>query len=610
MVDLFTGAENGVTRDNLLLPDESIVIVDDATDNILILKTFLSNRGFKVQSARNSAEFFRILKNHQVALVLLDIHLPDRDGTNILADLVREYPDLGVIMVTGITDVKIALECLRNGADDYLMKPVSSEQFYHTIIQTLKKRRLAIENRQFQQQLQIKNNRTRFLHHLSLKMNSAYLGALELNQVLQTILFGITSQEGLQFNRAFLALFDENQHLLQGKLAIGPGNREEAEQIWNDISRNKISLDDLFEQHRLDSSSDDIVVNAIARSLSVDAGNEQHPFIYACKHRTSILVEEGTSSIRIPEELIGLLQEDSFIITPLFSPRRPLGVIIADNFVTRKPITADDIEALEIFAGQASLAIEHSKLYTDMHNKISDLELVTSELERSRDLLVEAERYSALGHMSAQLVHAIRNPITSIGGTARLLAGRLTDESTKKFLDLLIGEAKKVELTLSDLFTFVSKGAPHKQRLHLSGLIKKSIMVFAATMKEQHITYHLELERLEPEIPLDEDKIQLVFLHLFKNAIEAMDEGGHVQIHLSHNSKWVRVEISDTGTGITSDDLNRLTDPFFTTKMYGTGLGLTLVEQVVKQHDGTLTVQRNEPNGLTISLLLPTHPDQ
>jgi signal transduction histidine kinase/DNA-binding response OmpR family regulator len=605
MVDLLSAAEKDLTRSPLLSDDEIIVIVDDSPEIILLLKTYLSNQGFAAVSANSGSELFSIVQNQTVALVILDISLPDRDGTAILVELVRDYPDLGVIMATSVTDIQVALQCLRQGADDYLTKPVNIEQFYHTVRQTLKKRRLAIENRRFQQVLQLRNFRARFLHQLILKMNSAYLNALELNQVLKTILVGITSDEGLQFNRAFLALFDDDQKLLQGRLAIGPGSREDARDIWSNIDRNNIRLEDLFQQRDPDASANDIIVNEIVRSLSVPASNHAHPFIYACDRRTSILVNNGTAAVTIPPDLIKTLMEDSFVIVPLFSPRRPLGVLIADNFITRESIAEQDIEALEIFAGQASLAIEHSRLFADMQKKITELEIVTQELDKSKDLLVEAERYSALGHMSAQLVHAIRNPITSIGGTSRLLASRISDKKIVKFLDLMTNEAAKVESTLNDLFTFVSKSSPVKMQQPLYPLIRKSVMAYYGTMKKKNISYSIDLRGNDLKIAIDAEKIQQVFMHLFKNSIEAMANGGALKIKTHDDQDYIAIVISDSGNGIAIDDMSQATDPFYTTKIYGTGLGLTLVEQIIKQHDGTLSITQNEPYGLEVIVRLP-----
>lgn len=608
MVELLSSAEAGFggTPEKLLKHDEIIVIVDDSPEIVVLLQAYLKNQNLRSACAGCAAELFQVMKNHDVALILLDIGLPDRNGTEILSELVRDYPDLGVIMVTGTTDLQVALDCLRQGADDYLTKPVNIEQFYHTIKQTLKKRRLAIDNRIFQQELQLTNFRTFFLHHLNLKMNSAYLSATELTDVLQAILVGITSDEGLGFNRAFLALFDVDETMLQGALAIGPGSREEAGRVWNEIKQKNLKLHDLFQNIQNDYTSNDVIVNEIVRSLIVPASYTQHPMIHTCRHRTSLLINQGRSSIEVPPELIETLGEDTFVIVPLYSPRRALGVIIADNFVTRQPINEADVEALEIFAGQASLALEHSRLYTDMQAKIDELELVTQELEKSKDLLIEAERYSAIGHMSAQLVHALRNPITSIGGTSRLLAKRFSDPKAVKFLNVLTKEAAKVESTLNDLFNFVSESELQKTPQSLFPLLRRSVMIFYGTMKKNGITYIIDLKGDDPVLDIDTEKIRQVFLHLIRNGIEAMPDGGTLTVSAQHEEEFTTVSISDSGSGITNGDLERVADPFYTTKTYGTGMGLTLVEQILKQHSATFSLVQGDSQGMTALITFRT----
>jgi len=607
MVELLSSSTPGFsdTGDNLLKDDEVIVIVDDSPEITVLLQAYLRNKNLPSTTARTAEELFGVIRSQNVALILLDIGLPDKNGIEILGELVKNYPDMGIIMVTGTTDLQVALDCLRKGADDYLTKPVNIEQFYYTIRKTLRKRRLALENRMFQEKLEATNLRTSFLHQLNLKMNSAYLSATELNQVLQAILIGITSEEGLRFNRAFLVLFDQDEKIMHGTLAIGPGSREEAGRIWQDIRKKDLKLHDLFNDTHADYIENNVIVNKIVRSLIVSASQFDHPFIYACTHRRSLFINKGQSIVAIPNELMEMLGEDTFVIVPLYSPRRSLGVLIADNFITQQPIAQADIEALEIFAGQASLAIEHSHLYSDMQQKINELELVTQELEKSRDLLIEAERYSALGHMSAQLVHAIRNPITSIGGTARLLAKRSTDKKTRKFLTILTKEAAKVESTLSDLFSFVSESDLSKTAQPLYPLLRRSLMIFYPTMKKNHISYQIDLEGDDPIIEIDTEKIRQVFLHLIRNAIEAMPEGGSLRISACSAAESIIVTISDTGTGIIDDDSERLSDPFYTTKTYGTGMGLTLVEQILGQHDATFQLTKNNNQGMNAVVTFP-----
>jgi signal transduction histidine kinase len=586
----------------LLKPEEIVVIVDDSPEISLLLQTFLNNKNIATASANNVDELTLILAEKPVALVILDIGLPGRNGDDILPDLVNSYPDLGILMVTGNTDLQTALDCLRAGADDYLTKPVNIEQFYHTVLQTLKKRKLAIDNRAFQKELQLTNLRTQFLHYLNLEMNSAYLSAGELARVLQTILIGITSHEGLRFNRAFLALFNEQQTLLEGVLAIGPGSREEATAIWEEIKQKNLKLQDHFRKISSEDINSDDAVNRIARSLSVPASAEQHPLIYACRTISPILVNRGQAEIPIPEALIELLGEDSFVIVPLFSPSRALGVIIADNYITRQPIDSADVEALEIFAGQASLAIEHSRLYTDMQVKIDMLESLTRELEKSQDLLVEAERFTALGQMSAQLVHALRNPVTAIGGTARLLNRRITAGEDQKFLNLLVKESAKLESTINDLFNFVSDAKPDKKLQPLFPLVRRALLAFHGIIEKNHIGTKIALDGDGPLLLIDSEQISQVFLQLIRNGLDSMSGGGTLSISAEQNDDSVTITIGDTGTGMINGDLSRVTDPFYTTKTYGTGMGLTLVEQILSQHQAGFSLKSNQDQGMVATV--------
>ncbi len=605
MVELLSPMEyhRALTPKQLLDEDEIIVIVDDSPEIFILLESYLTKQNFQVQTAQSAKDLYGILATHKAALILLDIGLPDKSGTDILAELAPEHPDLGIIMVTGTTDIQTALDCLRKGADDYLTKPINLKDFTRTVHHTLKKRRLAIDNRLFQQELAATHFRTHFLHQLNLKMNSVYLSNVELDSVLHAILVGITSEEGLKFNRAFLALFDDNFLTLHGRLAIGPSNQEDADKVWKDIKDQNIKLHDILNNIQEESYDKDIEVNRIAKSLSVDAADENHILIRACKERKSILVEGGTAEgFHVSPRLIELLGEKNFTIVPLFSPSKSLGVIIADNLITKKPIHDEEVHALEIFASQASLAIEHSHLYMDMTDKIEELELVTHQLEKNKDLLVEAERYSTLGYISAQLVHAIRNPITSIGGTARLLSKRINDPKVLKFLNIIAKETSKIESTLEDLFSFVEDTPLKIGQQPLHGLIRKSVMTFYGAMKNNGITYELDLSESDPMLNIDSKKIRQVFLHLIRNAIEAMPNGGTLTVATREDNNFFIVTITDSGVGVSSSDLNMVTNPFFTTKTYGTGLGLTLVEQIMDLHEGDFTLKQSNAGGMIVTL--------
>ena len=590
---------------DLLTPDEYILIVDDYPDIVLLIQEFLRDQGLPTLVAGSAAEMRQAVEGHQIALILLDIGLPDANGIELLPELKTGNTDTAVIMLTAVTDLQTALDCLRQGADDYLTKPVQFNEFLNTIRKILEKRRLTINNRLYQKQIEQARFRIQLLHELTMQMNSAYLSMTELDEILQAILIGITAEEGLQFNRAFLALFDEQEEALIGRLAIGPGGKEEGGRIWHDIRVKKLQFHDLIADIKAHSFHDNSEVNRIVQALYVKASDTDNILIHAARERKSINVVNGQCERPVAPELLGLLQEESFVIVPLYSPSRSLGVIIADHFVNETPITEPLIHDLESFASQASLAIEHCHLYMAMGNKIQELEAVTHQLEKNRDLLVEAERYSAVGHMAAQLAHNIRNPITSIGGTARLLAKKTADPDWLKFLNMMANEVLKIERTLEDIFSFVEKIKPEKEQVSLTSLLDKSLMLYYPAMKKQNIEYELLIPDPEPVLLLDRKLMHQAFVHLIRNSVEAMQSGGTLTITVKKSDGNAQVIIEDTGAGIADTNLELATDPFFTTKTFGTGMGLTLVKRIIKDHDGSLLIQRRDSGGTRVIVELP-----
>ncbi len=588
-----------------LLSEGDTILVAAAGETSRLLRILLENDGLPAITADNLEQIHTMLDSHQVALLLVEQDILGDIAENTLQQLPRRYPGLGVIIITAWAEHENMLVWLDHGCDDWLTKPLNEEQVRFALARVLKKRSQLNDHRVSRRDLQLTNLRTQFLHHLIVQLNRSHLSEFELGVLLQTILIGITSEEGLAFNRAFLALFNDDRTLLKGALAIGPDSRADALAIWEEIKSEKLDLQHLFERGVQNPPEINGVVNAIVRSLEVPADQTEHPLIQACLHRRSVLVKDGQADIDIPEELITMLNQNSFVVTPLYSPDRSLGVIIADNFITDKPIEPSDVRALEIFAGQASLAIEHSHLHRDMQKKIRELELITEELEKSRDMLVESDRLIALGQMSAQLVHALRNPITSIGGTARLLEKRIAEPKDRKFLQVLVKESEKVESTLHDLFNFVSDSKLEKSEQSIFSLVRRAAMAFYGVMKKHNVRCDIDLPDDDPLLTIDADKIYQGFLHLIRNSLDSMTLGGTLTIRADVSDDRLQIFISDTGGGMINGDLNRATDPFYTTKTYGTGMGLTLVEQIMGQHDAHFSLAANEDQGMTATVTFP-----
>ncbi len=593
-----------VEQSNELLQDgEKVLVVDDFPEIVLLLQEFLASEDIPAIMATSAAELQKKITENNVALVLLDIGLPDADGQSLIPMLKEQNRDLSIVMLTAVNDLQTALSCIRHGADDYLTKPVNFADLLSTLHRTLEKRRLTINNRLYQRQLEQARFRLQLAHELANRMNTAFLSLVELDGILQAILIGITAESGLQFNRAFLALFNDEETVLEGRMAIGPANREDGGRIWQNIQDLELDFHDLLSCS--DVLASDVEVNRIVKAMQVDAADDSHIFMKAVRTRKPIQVQNGKCEYPVPIELIGLLQEESFVIVPLFSSSRSLGVIVADHFITRQPITSDRIHALESFASQASLAIEHCRLYMDMENKISELESMAAELEKNKNLLVDAERYSAVGHMAAQLAHSIRNPITSIGGTARLLARKTDNPEWLQFLNMMTAEAEKVETILENLFGFVERIQPQFKHIDLVPIVRKSLLLHASLFKEKNIKNRLVAPDHELSLFVDPELLQTALVHLIRNSIDAMADGGELTITIISEEDMIRILLVDTGVGIKKSNLSQVADPFFTTKTVGAGMGLALVQKIIEDHHGTFQIQADDGGGTKVVIRLP-----
>ncbi len=619
--------------EQLLFAGECLVVVDDDIDIRDTVCRYLRAQGFATEAAGSGTELLEIMARCNVALILLDIGLPDRDGRAVLKDVVERNPDAAVVMLTGVADLRVAMECIRDGADDFLAKPAPFNEIQFVVKRTLEKRRLIFENRRYHEDLEKAHFRINVLHHLSIKMNTAYLSTVEVDEILQAILVGITAREGLRFNRAFLAMLSDDGQRLKGHLAIGPVCRDEAGRIWSEIEEKDLGFIDIIKSLR-HTCHDDTPVNQVVRQFDIPLNEGDNILIKALLERRSIKVlrENGSHPVpvdrrqgpshdfnggerrgdgseeevlSVPVELIELLGSEDFVVVPLFSPRQSFGVIIVDNLINGDPITDGMVSAIELFASQASLAIEHSHLYAEMNRKIAQLEDLTRELDHSRDLLVASDRFTALGQMAAQLVHAIRNPITSIGGVARILARKTDDPEWLKYLQVITKESARLEMTMNDLFDFVETEGMVFGRIALAGLLRKTMILVQQSVEKNGITVEFGVDD-DIFVNADPERLRQMFLHLFKNAVEAMADGGVLRIFVARvDDGRVEIVVSDTGRGMKNGHVEHATDPFFTTKTYGTGMGLSLVSKIAEAHDGVFSFRSKPEGGMVATVTLP-----
>ena len=238
----------------------------------------------------------------------------------------------------------------------------------------------------------------------------------------------------------------------------------------------------------------------------------------------------------------------------------------------------------------------------EQKNQIDELNVVVN---RDKGLLVEAERHAALGQISAKVFHEIRNPISSIGGLARRLLKKGPSENFNTYLEVIAKEADHLEEVVKNLFSFTGQSEYDPQPTDVAALIKRVIDLLRSEIDNSLIRVSLICPEQLPELRLDQEQIHLALVHIIKNSIESMDDGGDIIISLEREKDNLRISIKDSGSGIRQTYEKRVTEPFFTTKVYGAGLGLSLAQKAVQLHGGTITISRHQTGGTEVVILLP-----
>jgi PAS domain S-box-containing protein len=439
--------------------------------------------------------------------------------------------------------------------------------------------------------------------------------AMSLEQILRTILVGATASQGLRFNRAFLLLVDERRGELKGRDAIGPADASEAQRIWSRLAASSHTLRELVDQFEPEVDGTAPRVLAIARQIVAKLDDDGKFIIQALRRRATTRVTSGRaaeSADPIPDGIVEILGVDSFVAVPLTAEGRPVGLLLADNAITRRPITDEDVAILELLGLQAAHAIERARLTDELARQVASLAAATRELRVNQERLVLNERLSAIGEMAAHVAHEIRNPLVAIGGFARSLLQKAPahDPATRDALGIIVDEVRRLEVIVRDVLEFSRPTAPKIARVDARRLVLEAFDLLQGEMDQAGIATATDEAAGSPPAAVDRDQLFQAIVNALRNSIHAMPRGGTITVRIRPYQHGVEIAVVDTGIGMSQDVQAHAFDPFYTTKHDGSGLGLTIASQIVRDHNGEIDIDSTEGEGTTLALRLPAWEDE
>jgi len=311
---------------------------------------------------------------------------------------------------------------------------------------------------------------------------------------------------------------------------------------------------------------------------------------------------------RTPKEI-----SPSLWMFPLASGGRLIGGLVADfRGADEKPMAVytADRAVISAFAGACEVALARAMLKEALERSNSQLLTEQRERQRVQAELLQSRKLAAIGQMAAGAAHEINNPLAIVSGNTQMLLKKEQTASKRQVLEGINKQCKRMSRIVSDLLGYARPSPPALQEVDLGAFIEQMAAKTRQAIADTQVQFDVVLPDEIPQILADPDQIEGVFDNLISNALYAMREkGGNLKLILDgdYTDRFAKISVSDDGQGIDPENIDKVFDPFFSTKEVGegTGLGLSLSYATVKAHGGKITLASRKGKGSTFTVFLP-----
>ena len=260
-----------------------------------------------------------------------------------------------------------------------------------------------------------------------------------------------------------------------------------------------------------------------------------------------------------------------------------------------------DLHAFTTLSNEAAVAIENAISYEELLK-------VNEQLKVASERLLTQERMAAAGQFAAGMAHEIKNPLSAIKTFAEYLPEKYAEPAFReKFFRIVQTEIDRINTIVKELSDFAKPAPLQLQLVSMAELLEDTLSFLPNQYLKQGIEVHKALEENGLVIQADPQQLRQVLLNLLLNSVEAMEGPGTITIATAQRNGYLSISVADTGKGIPKKDLSHVFDPFHTTKEHGTGLGLSVVHSIIREHGGRVHVESTVGQGTTVKITLPTN---
>lgn len=235
-----------------------------------------------------------------------------------------------------------------------------------------------------------------------------------------------------------------------------------------------------------------------------------------------------------------------------------------------------------------------------------------TESRQGEEEKLESERAGALTMLAAGVAHEIGNPLNSMNIHLQLLERKLKkavpelyEAELRELIDISTGEVKRLDHIIDQFLKAIRPSQPRIEPTDINELVKESMRFLEPELNDRGLQLTLELHSALPPLQLDPDQIKQAVYNVVKNATHATPPGGSIVVHSDLTDEYVTVSFTDSGNGISAENMSNVFQPYFTTKKSGTGLGLLIIRRIIREHGGQIKLSSEEDKGTTVTLFLP-----
>lgn len=565
---------------------ERILIVDDEPYVLDLAQRILKSKGYSVKCAHNGYEAIELARAENFDLLLTDIKMPGMSGLEIANFLQASDPGLICVTMTGFSTTDIAINAVNLGIDAFILKPFTPKELITTINRAFEKERLRRDHRRLRSLLPIFDLNKIIMN--AVEGDTVSQGLLEISrQVIDADFAAICMVEGDEIAFHYRDQRENNEVRLKVSNKFIHRIFEEGQQLS-------------FDQNRNDNEDHLAILKSVGRSFALltPFKSRRHSF------SAIFLARKAPVFSPVDAELVRVL-----------ATQASMGVEILEPRTGKIPVLFDR----ELLVNQVEdLRKDRARIWVDLSNKLSESESLVAQLREERNslktqlaLLKDSSEHeialSQLSDLTTGIVHDMRNGLGIIGNTVSFLED---DEALSTYqLDFLkISQSLDFcSLVLNNLSTLSAQDNFSPQLVDVE-IIGREVY-FLLERKLVNIDFVVNSNPDVPKVTADEGQLKQVFMNLMKNAGEAMPNGGTLTLELSHDGNMLVIKLGDTGQGISSRDQKRLFQKFYTTKDRGYGLGLYIVKNIIKRHNGTIMVESKLNEGTIFTVCLPVKAD-